>query len=517
MVGQLSMKLTEYRQRLEPFLRDSLSKQTTAQQTYDLRFLARHDLYFLLRYVLGRADMEREWLFQRCREVQKSPNGHLDLWAREHYKSTVITYGKTIQDILASHGDNPNPEWGGRELTVGIFSHTRPNAKGFLRQIKREFEGNRLLHDLFPDILWDNPRESPQWSEDGGIVVKRKTNPKEATVEAWGVVDGQPTGKHFFMLVYDDIVTRESVTTPEMIEKTTDALALSYNLGADGGIRRFIGTRYHFADTYREIIARGTAKPRIYPATIDGEVDGEPVLLGREVLAQKRRDFGPYVFACQMMQNPVADEMQGFRTEWIKRYDGDASKGTTRYILVDAANGKRKSNDYTAMWVIGLGADKNYYVLDFVRDRLNLTQRAALLMEKHRRWAPIQQVRYEQIGMMADIAHIEAVQAAENYRFAITQVGGSLPKTDRIKRLVPLHEQGRFYYPRSLNYTDYTGRTSDLIQVFIEEEYKAFPVPVHDDALDALARIEEPDLPLVWPKPAPKQERARRAAGGWMG
>ncbi len=96
-------------------------------------------------------------MFARCREVQASPNGHLDLWAREHYKSTVITYGKSIQDILSSHGDEPLPEWNGREVTIGIFSHTRPIAKGFLRQIMREFESNKDLIDLFPDILWSEP------------------------------------------------------------------------------------------------------------------------------------------------------------------------------------------------------------------------------------------------------------------------------------------------------------------------------------------------------------------------
>ena len=77
---------------------------------------------------------------------------------------------------------------------MGIFSHTRPIAKGFLRQIKRELEGNNVLKALFQDILHADPQhQSPKWSEDDGIIVKRKTNPKEATVEAWGLVDGQPT------------------------------------------------------------------------------------------------------------------------------------------------------------------------------------------------------------------------------------------------------------------------------------------------------------------------------------
>jgi predicted phage terminase large subunit-like protein len=456
------------------------------------RHKARTDLYFLLTDVLGRRDMERVWIQERCDEVQNDPDGYLDLWAREHYKSTIITFGKTIQDILASHGDDPLPEWEGREVTVGIFSHTRPNAKGFLRQIKNEFERNESLRELFPDIFWNDSREAPKWSEDDGIIVRRKGNPKEATVEAWGVVDGQPTGKHFLITVYDDIVTKESVTSPEMIKKTTESLELSYNLGSDGGARRFIGTRYHFNDTYAEVMKRKTAIPRLHPATHDGTVDGEPVLLSQQALREKYRDQGPYTFSCQMLQNPKGDETQGFREDWLRQYDGDQFGKGNRYIMVDPASGKRVTNDYTSMWVIELGIDRNYYVLDIVRDRLNLTQRARRLMELHRKYKPIQ-VRYEKYGLQADVEHIKTVQQSEQYRFDIVEVGGGVGKNDRIKRLMPLFEEGRVYLPRTCYRTNYQSVTEDLVQTFINEEYKAFPVPVHDDMLDSLARIAEPD------------------------
>ena len=46
-----------------------------------------------------------------------------------------------IQDILK------NPE-----ITVGIFSHTRPIAKAFLDQIKNELQDNILLKE-FQDIV----------------------------------------------------------------------------------------------------------------------------------------------------------------------------------------------------------------------------------------------------------------------------------------------------------------------------------------------------------------------------
>lgn len=468
----------------------------TAQEAHQ-RNLARTDLYFLLRYVCGRKDIEHEWLLARCREIEAEPDGMLDLWAREHYKSTLITFGKTLQDILASHGDDPLPEWEGVEATFGIFSHTRPIAKAFLKQIKREAEANETLLRLFPDVLWSNPRkEAPAWSDDSGLIFRRRSNPKEATVEAWGVVDGQPTSKHFTVLNYDDVVVPASVTTPDMMAKTMQALELSYNLGARGGRRRFIGTRYHFADAYKTLMERGTAKPRKHPATDDGTVTGNPVLLSPEELATKRRDQGPYVFGCQMLLDPKSEEKEGFSEGWL-RYYKQRPHGGNRYILIDPANKKRKKSDYTAGWVIELREDRNYYCIDMIRDRLSLTERADLVFRWHKQYRPLG-VGYEEYGLQADIEHIEDRMERENYHFAITRLGGQLGKHERIKRLVPIYEQGRMWLPETCVVQTADGKT-DLVQAFIRDEYFAFPVMAHDDMLDAQARILDDDLHAEFP------------------
>ena len=104
------------------------------------------DRFFLLTHLLKRLDIVHPWLYARCREVEAAPNEFLDLWARDHRKSTIITYAGSIQEILRN-----------REITIGLFSHTRPIAKAFLTQIKREFESNKNLIALYPEILWDNP------------------------------------------------------------------------------------------------------------------------------------------------------------------------------------------------------------------------------------------------------------------------------------------------------------------------------------------------------------------------
>lgn len=447
-----------------------------------------------------RADMENQWIFERCREVQAAPDNHLDLWARGHYKSTILTFGQTIQDIL----NNP-------EITVGIFSHTRPIAKGFLRQLKRELESNETLKAIFPDILYANPKaESPKWSEDEGIIVKRKSNPKEATIEAWGLVDGQPTSKHYKLMLYDDVVTRESVTTPDMINKTTEAWELSSNLTSTNGKVRYAGTRYHFNDTYSEISRRGAAIVRLHAATEDGTVEGKPVLLSREELDKKRRDQGPYTFAAQQLLNPIADEAQGFKSDWIQYFkQQDDGRSFNKYILVDPANEKKKTSDYTSMIVIGLGLDENYYVLDIIRDRLNLTERADALFSLHKRWKPIR-VGYERYGIMSDIQHIQDRQQRENYRFDIVELGGKLSKPDRIRRMIPMFETGRMFFPETIYRTDYEKKTVELVQAFIEEEYKAFPVGLHDDMLDAMSRILDEEMYPIWPKLAAEPDRYRR-------
>jgi len=291
-----------------------------------------------------------------------------------------------------------------------------------------------------------------------------------------------------------------------MIQKTTEAWELSLNLGAQGGARRMIGTRYHLFDSYREIMERGAAVPRLYPATLDGAADGPPALLLREDLDTKRRDMGPYTFGCQMLLNPVADRTQGFREDWLRYFEPKDHRGMNLYILVDPAGEKKKGSDYTVMWVIGLGSDTNYYLLDGIRDRLNLTQRARELIRLHRHYRP-RAVGYEKYGMQADVEHIRDVQNRENYRFTIIELGGQTPKNDRIRRLIPLFEQGRFYIPGRLSVRDAEGAYRNLTEEFLREEYLSFPVSRHDDMLDCLSRILDADMEAVFPEALPLESR----------
>jgi hypothetical protein len=138
--------------------------------------------------------------------------------------------------------------------SASLFSSTQKSARKFLHQIKREFEINAILRDAYQDVIWDKPKQdAPRWGLDG-IVLRRQSNPKEGTVEAWGLIDGMPTGGHYGLLVYDDIVTIETVRNPEMVRKATESWEMSDNLGAGSVRKQHIGTRYTFGDTYGQIL-----------------------------------------------------------------------------------------------------------------------------------------------------------------------------------------------------------------------------------------------------------------------
>jgi phage terminase large subunit-like protein len=325
-----------------------------------------------------------------------------------------------------------------------------------------------------------------------------------------------PTSKHFTKRIYDDIVTRESVQSPLMMEKTTSALELSYALGTEDGAERFAGTRYHFNDSYKGLKDRGVPV-RLYDGTVGNCGDlKKPVLWSAEFMAEMRRKMGPYTFACQIMQNPKADATHGFKREWLEFWTPDDAKGLNVYLLRDAANSKKDEADYTVDWLVGLGPDENLYGLAVYRDRLNLTERTDQLFELVKRWKPIE-IRYEEYGMQGDIAHVKGEMDKRKYRFKIIKVSGRMPKPERIKRLIPLFEAHRVILPASFHVTTRDHETKDMVHEFVENEYMAFPVPVHFDMLDSLSRIcdteghvahldgrdEKVKLKLKWPDKKP--------------
>lgn len=503
----------------------------------DIADLGRGDRFFLLSHVLHRPDVIHQWLYERCREVEANTDGYLDLWARAHYKSTLITFAGAIQELLRDP-----------EITVGIFSHTKGIARKFVGQIKRELEQNQYLIALYNDILYAQPKtQAPRWSEDG-LIVRRKTNPAESTVEAWGLVDGQPIGKHFRLMIYDDVVVWESVQTAEQIAKTTEAWELSLNL-ADTHHHRvwYIGTRYDIADTYRELIARDAAVPRVHPATDNGQTTGRSVFLAPNVLAEKLKQMGLRTFASQMLQNPAAGNNAEFSLDKFRMYE-IRPRTLNAYILCDYAGSRKTGSNRTAIAVVGIDAARNFYLLDGICHRLKLSERWKWIKHYHRKWIVqpgVQSVRvgYERYGAQSDIEHFNQMMQIERYSFLIEELNtpreGEISKDNRIRRLQPAHETGAWFYPyhpclsvsaqtyswhpdadgrhtrlqmqaaargedyliaREISHIDEAGKAYNLLRWFLDTEYLFFPTSKDKDFLDAMSRVFDlqPVPPMIY-------------------
>lgn len=244
--------------------------------------------------------------------------------------------------------------------------------------------------------------------------------------------------------------------------------------------------------------------------------DGEllfPQRLTRQVLDDLLDDLMPYNYAGQILQEPVPIGGGEFQPNWIQYYPNGSVKPSEMniVILVDPAGGeelnkkKKKLSDWTAMMVVGLGTDNNYYLLDIIRDRLNPTERVNTLFMLHRKWNELAgkppKVGYEKYGMMTDTHYIDDKKKQDAYHFPLILLGGAMGKEERIRRLIPDMQNGRWYFPNSHIYVDGEGRKFDLVREFVDSEMPTFPRARHDDMLDALSRVYETDLSLVFPRP----------------
>lgn len=259
-----------------------------------------------------------------------------------------------------------------------------------------------------------------------------------------------------------------------------------------------------------------------------------PTRLSRSILDQLRRDMTDYHYAGQILQEPVPIGGGEFRDNWVQYYEGGIISPAKMNIVIlcDPAGGeelnkkRHKTSDWTAFMVVGLANDNNYYLLDIVRDRLNPTERIDLLFTLHRKWNALAgkppKVGYEKYGMMTDTHYLRAKQKREGYMFPLIELGGAMMKEERIRRLIPDMQQGRWYFPESLMYVDNEGRQFDLVAELVNGEMSNFPRGRHDDCLDALSRAYDANLGMIFPRLQSRVDKSmmrldnRTDGSGWL-
>ncbi|OGP65288.1 MAG: hypothetical protein A3K22_05885, partial [Deltaproteobacteria bacterium RBG_16_42_7] len=450
------------------------------------RSLVLNDLWFIVYFVMGVKPANHPFVVGVAQDVENGPRtGTLDIWAREHYKSSIITIAETLQ----YHLRNP-------EHCSGLFSYVRPVAKAFLRSIKILCENSDLLKACFPDVLWQNPMsEAPKWSEDDGLIFKRKSFArKESTVEGWGLIEGMPTSKHFDRRIYDDIETFDIADSADMLNKCFEKFEMSDNLGMDGGIERVNGTFYNHNGPLKRIMDKKDINgnpmylTRIKPATHDGTLSGRAVLLSEERLAKLKMSI---TFNSQQLCDPTPKGTQLLNSSMLQYISiVDIPLNLYKFMMVDpAGDGK----DSWGIFVCGvepvvdeIGAS-NVYILDCIIDNMSVSSAIETVAKMYMRNGIIEQIGVEKVGLSTMEVHVANTLNKQGRRVSIED-----------KTLVLLKPAGRSKVSRIENAIAWPLLNSKIsisdyvpisYRTRLKQEMDEFPFGKHDDGIDALSYL----------------------------
>src|SRR3972149_5410434 len=453
---------TWYRYRYEDIFRDIAGGEDhdrEARAKGAQRMLITNDIFYILIWVMGIEKANHPFVVTQCRMLQDGPQSDtLDVWARFHYKSLTITIAETLQYHLKY------PE----ECTC-ILGYARPVAKKFLRAIKTLCEQSVLLKWAFEDVLWPNPaQDAPKWSEDDGIVFRRKAASRgESTVEAYGLTEGSPTGRHYERIIFDDIETEDIAGSPKMLEEVFSKFQMCvYNLGtgSDNDKRRVIGTYYSWVGPVKRIgdmkfeetkDAEGNVVPgrpmwqlRVVPATDDGTINGKPVLLDpdtwerikrtKHVNSQQLCDPSPRedITLDKGMLQPIAPEFLRVG-KWADRFKMmviDQAGGTDTNItgpgdlwsigvvsIVPSDSLARRLGDEATDDDLGIS---DVCLEDVVADQMTHSQAVDTIVRMYLKHGMIMQMGVEKVGLSTTEVHVADALAAKGRKLSV--INGSL-------------------------------------------------------------------------------------------
>lgn len=476
-----------YKYNYEQIFKDIAHGKLEEIPTY--RQLIKDDLFFIVHFVMEIPPANHPFIVDMCRKVEDGPKTNtLDIWAREHFKSTIITVGETIQEIV----NNP-------EKTHAIFSFRKSAAEQFLDGIRRTLEKD-IMKACFPDILYEKPdTQSPRWSLQNGIIVKRRSvSRREPTVAAFGLVEGMPIGGHFDRRIYDDVETADLAKNPEQLDMCFSQFEMSDYLGTDGGTKRVIGTFYHHAGPLVRIRdkkfkdGRDMFVSRIVPGSEDGTANGTPIFVTKE--RWEELQVGEH-FNQQILCDPTPQQDRSLVAEYLKPIEPEfIPPDIMKFMVIDPAGDQATQNgtDSWAMGVFGVqttsdeAGASNVYALDLDISPKTHAEAIEAACRMYMRNGMVMALGIEKVGQSTAEIHIASALQAYNRHVSID--AGTLvilkpagrKKEDRIVSALqwPLNN-GKLFYSTDIHQSQIDR---------VKQEMDTFPL-WHDDGLDIFSYL----------------------------
>ena len=261
--------------------------------------------------------------FSPLKHYQDKQKKYLQLWPRGHGKTTSI-----INYILWLIGNYPS-------IHIQIVSKTASQAESINMALMNNIEHNQKFISLFGNLKPDNPA---RWTTQQFIVERGEAISKNPTVKATGLM-GPITGGRNDLIISDDIIDEENVRTRLQLEKVSTWFnKVLYPTLYPWGAVIVIGTRWHYADLYSELLES-------WPHSVLAAIQKDESVLWPSYwplnrLQERRKEIGTIIFDCQYQNDPTGMEGSLLKAEWLSSWELPPLPSNTKYLGIDPALGE---------------------------------------------------------------------------------------------------------------------------------------------------------------------------------
>jgi phage terminase large subunit-like protein len=218
-----------------------------------------------------------------------------------------------------------------------------------------------------------------------------------------------------------------------------------------------------------------------------------PEGIGKEGVSGLMKDVD--IFNLQYMLNPMSPRKVKFTTQMI-HYWTDLPRGLNYYLIVDPADSEEKRACYTAMKVMGIDSDDNWYWVDGVFDKIDDLERIEEAVRLAQKWS-VFEVLWENLSFgRTDNKNLERRRREiPGANWQVRPIGASrVSKDDRILGLNDRYSRGKVFWAKKMYYySKFEGKTIDIVKSQ-EYEFLGFPLVSHKDLLDAESFLLQIDL-----------------------
>jgi hypothetical protein len=211
------------------------------------------------------------------------------------------------------------------ELRSFIVTNTHPNAKKKMGEVQSIFTVHEGFRAVFPELL---PNSADKWNSEIAIL-PRKGAYSDGTFESGGVGTTK-TGSHYNVIIEDDTLAPDSdemgedltLPSPETMEKAIGYHRAAYPLLVPKGVRiRIVVTTRWGAGDLIDFLRKKADGWKFFDMPAQ-DADGKPIFsmfYTEDMLAQIKKDIGPYMFSCLYQNKPMDPRTKVFKPDLIKR------------------------------------------------------------------------------------------------------------------------------------------------------------------------------------------------------